>query len=88
MHCKMMGVAITPRAISRPAPVIDLIAGKKRSLGREAPAVKGARASKGRKAAPDRHQRAMLLPVSGGRRRKEELTTEPATVAAKRRKKV
>ena len=50
------------------------MAALKRSLGQKAPAVKGARARKGSKAAPDRRQRALLLPVSGGGRKKE-LTT-------------
>jgi DNA end-binding protein Ku len=85
IEAKMKGVAIKPRAVSTPAPVIDLMTALKRSLA-HAPAAKGARARKGSKAAPDRRQRALLLPVSGGRRKKE-LTTEPATVAAKRRKK-
>jgi DNA end-binding protein Ku len=87
IEAKMKGVAIKSRAASTPAPVIDLMAALKRSLAQEVPAAKVARAKKGSKAAPDRRQRALLLPVSGGRKKKDELTTEPATVGEKRRKK-
>ena len=87
IEAKMKGVAIKPRAVSTPAPVIDLMATLKRSLTLEVPAARGSAANRGSKAAPDRRQRALLLPVSGGRRKKEERTTEPATVATKRRKK-
>ena len=63
------------------------MAALKRSLARETPAAKVARAKKGVKAAPDRCQRALLLPVSGGRKTKKELTSEPATLPTRRRKK-
>jgi DNA end-binding protein Ku len=87
IEAKMKEVAIKPRAVSTPAPVIDLMAALKRSLAQEAPAAKVARGKKGNKAAPDRRQRALLLPVSGGRKKKEERATQPATVAEKRRTK-
>jgi DNA end-binding protein Ku len=87
VEAKMMGVAIKPRAVATPAPVIDLMAALKRSLTQEAPTAKGAVAKKRTKAAPNRRQGALLLPVSGGRKTQEKPTTEPATVAGKQRKK-
>ena len=63
----------------------DLMAALKRSLVQEPPVARGAKTN--RRAKPDRRQRALLLPVSGGRKKKEERATEPATVAARGRKK-
>jgi DNA end-binding protein Ku len=60
IEAKMKGLPITPREISTPAPVIDLMAALKRSLVREPPAANVARTRKGTKAAPDRRQRALL----------------------------
>jgi DNA end-binding protein Ku len=87
IQAKMKGVAIKPRAVTTPAPVIDLMAALKRSLAQEVPATKVARAKKGTNPSPDRRQRALLLPMSGGQRKKEEQATQPATVTASRRKK-
>jgi DNA end-binding protein Ku len=84
---KMKGLPVKAREISTPAPVVDLMAALKRSLVQEPAAAKGAKTNKRAKAAPDRRQRALLLPVSGGRKKKEERPTEPATVAEKRREK-
>jgi DNA end-binding protein Ku len=87
IDAKMKGLPIQPREISTPAPVVDLMAALKRSLVQEPPVTKGAKPSKRAKAAPDRRQKALLLPVSDGRKRKEEPATEPARVTEKQRKK-
>ena len=87
IEAKMKGVAIKPRAVSAPSPVIDLMATLRRSLAQEAPA-KGGRTNKEKRtqAAPDRRQPSLLLPVSGGRKRKAEPTREPATTSRRRKK--
>ena len=89
IEAKMKGVAIKPREVSIPPPVIDLMAALKRSLAQQAPATKGARASKEKrtKAVPDRRQPSLLLPVAGGRRKKEEPVAEQPTHSHTRRRK-
>jgi DNA end-binding protein Ku len=87
IEAKVKGLPVKPREVSTPAPVIDLMAALKRSLREEPPAAKVAKTRKRAKAAPDRRQRAMLLPVSGGRKKEEKRATEPATVATRGRKK-
>ena len=88
IEAKVKGVAIKPRAVNTPPPVIDLMAALKRSLAREAPA-SGGRAAKEKRTRtkPDRRQPSLLLPVSGGRRRKEQPASEQTAIAMRRRKK-
>jgi DNA end-binding protein Ku len=86
IEAKMKGLPIKPLEVSAPAPVIDLMAALKRSLMQEPPAARGSKAKRA-KSAPDRRQRALLLPVPGGRRKKGGRATEPATVATRGRKK-
>lgn len=87
IEAKMKGLPIKPRAVETPAPVIDLMAALKRSLAQETPAAR-AMPKKRVRGAPDRRQRALLLPVAGGRKEKEEPATKPATLAPKERRKV
>jgi uncharacterized protein YbjT (DUF2867 family) len=82
------GLPIKPREVSAPAPVIDLMAALKRSLAQEGPA-KGTRTykRKGARAASDRRQPSLLLPVSGRRKAKQEPAAAQVTTATRRRKK-
>jgi len=85
------GLATTHRAIAEPPKVINLMEASKRNVARGAePEPKKAAVSKPTraKAVPDRRQRALLLPVPGGREKKNALVAEPAaSTAPKRRKK-
>jgi DNA end-binding protein Ku len=88
IEAKMNGLAIRPRAVSMPPPVIDLMAALKRSLVQDTPAARRAATKrKPSKTTPDRRQGAMLLPLTGGRQRKTEPATESSVARTPRRKK-
>ena len=77
IEAKMKGRPVRPREIAPPRPVVDLMAALKRSLTQET----GAATRRGRKAAGDRRQASLLLPVSG---KKEDAPRAPATSATSR----
>jgi DNA end-binding protein Ku len=77
IEAKMKGLPVRPREITPPRPVIDLMAALKRSLAQET----GTAAKPRRKAAGDRRQASLLLPVSG---KKEDAAPSPATATTVR----
>jgi DNA end-binding protein Ku len=87
IDAKMRGLTIKPPAAPKRSPVIDLMAALKRSLARETPGAEKRARTKARssRAASDRRQAALLLPVPGGRRRKGEVAPQ-STAGVKRRK--
>ena len=88
IEAKMKGLTIKPRVVSTPAPVVDLMAALKRSLAQETPAANRAtRKPRPTKAALDRRQGAMLLPLTGSRQRKTEPATESSIRGTSRSKK-
>jgi len=77
IEAKMKGLPVRPRQIATPRPVHDSMAALKRSLAQETGPVEKPR----RRAASDRRQGSLLLPVSG---KKEDATPVPATAATAR----
>jgi DNA end-binding protein Ku len=80
IEAKIKGLPVRPKRIVSPPPVVDLMAALKRSLAQET-----ATAKPRRKAASDRRQTTMLLPVSG--KKKETAKPALATVRPQRRRK-
>jgi hypothetical protein len=76
-------VAIRPREVITPRPVIDLMAALKRSLAQDMPTPGAMARQKRAKLPANRCQPSLLLPVAGGRSKKEK----PAAVAMRPRKK-
>jgi len=85
IEAKLKGIAIKPPPAAASPPVIDLMAALKRSLAREAtsPNRIGAGRDKRAKAAPDRRQAGLLLPLRGGQKTGSEQSPE---VTRRRRK--
>jgi DNA end-binding protein Ku len=88
---KTKGQVVERREVAEPPKVINLMDALKRSLAQEqdeAPPKQEAAARPTRAPVADRRQKALLLPVSGGRKKKEEPAVEPAPArAASRRRK-
>jgi DNA end-binding protein Ku len=86
IEAKMKGVTIQPRALSTPSPVIDLMAALKRSLAQEPSGPEQRTAKRKRTSqAPDRRQRALLLPLTGARKRNQQSSPDPAVTSIKKR---
>jgi DNA end-binding protein Ku len=82
IEAKVKGLPVRPKRIAEPRPVVDLMAALKHSLAQEtAPATKKPKP----KAAGDRRQASLLLPVSG--KKKETSKPAPATAPPQRRRK-
>ena len=87
IEAKMKGVAIKPRAMSTPSPVIDLMAALKRSLAQEPSAPEQTAKRKQTRQAPDRRQRPLLLPLTGDRQGNQRTSPDPVVASGKKRSK-
>jgi DNA end-binding protein Ku len=81
IEAKMKGLPVTPKQISPPSPVLDLMSALKRSLAQES----GSAAKPKRKAVADRRQTNLLLPVAG--KTKETAAAASMTALPRRRRK-
>ena len=81
LEAKMKGLPVKPKQVSTPAPVLDLMSPLKRSLTQEI----GTAAKLKRKAAGDRRQTSLLLPMSG--KKEKETANWARAVAVPRRRK-
>jgi DNA end-binding protein Ku len=82
IEAKLKGRTIAPKPAAPQAPVVDLMAALKRSLAKEETGSTAPRPK--RKAAADRRQSNLLLPVAGGAGSAKQSRPEPV---ARRRKK-
>jgi DNA end-binding protein Ku len=78
IEAKLKGLPVKARPETQPAPVFDLMAALKQSLAQETGS--GAPAKPKRRAATDRRQSSLLLPVAGkGGKQPPSINTEPAS---------
>jgi len=82
IEAKMKGLPVRLKEIAKPRPVVDLMAALKRSLAQEI----GTAAKPKRKAAGDRRQTSLLLPVSGKKANVTSAPTAAVTARPRRRK--